>query len=197
MRRSISILILGAAGLTAFAAPALAAPPDSSVPPETTVADDSAPLETEPVGTGATAELSPANGPIAIVLDESGSENAAISVAKVEPAWTEFGEGSEPASGYEYLRLTVVIESRSPRGLFDVDYNDFILQDADGFVTGAEVVPTAEQVAAEEEPIVEASLTNAQTVELAITFETVTGVAPRAVFYAPDAERLLTVLDMG
>jgi len=90
-----------------------------------------------------------------------------------------------------------VVESRSPRGLFDVDYNDFILQDADGFVTLAEVVPTAEQDVAEEEPIMEAELANAETVELAVTFEMVSGVAPQAVYYAPSSERLLTVLELG
>lgn len=153
--------------------------------------------ETGPDDTGATAEIAAAEGPAVVVLDESGSELAAISIPSVEPAWAGYGEGAEPESGHEYLRLTVVVESRSPRGLFDVDYNDFILQDADGFVTLAEVVPTAEQDVAEEEPIMEAELANAETVELAVTFEMVSGVAPQAVYYAPSSERLLTVLELG
>jgi len=90
-----------------------------------------------------------------------------------------------------------VVESRSPRGLFSVSSNDFILQDADGFVTDAEVVPTVEQAAADEDPISEAELANAETVELTLTFEMVSGVAPLAVFYAPSSDRLVTVHSFG
>ncbi len=201
MRRTISTLVLSGlvlsvAGLAAFAAPAHAGttPPDSTVPPASPGPNGT---EAGPADTGATAEIAAAAGPAVVVLDESGSELAAISVPSVEPAWAGFGEGAEPESGHEYLRLTVVVESRSPRGLFDVDYNDFILQDADGFVTQAEVVPTAEQAAAEEAPTREAELANTETVELAVTFEMVSGVAPQAVYYAPSSERLLTVLEVG
>ena len=49
-------------------------------------------------------------------VDESGSPLANITVVTVEPAWTGFGEDDEPESGHEYLRITVLVESRSPRG---------------------------------------------------------------------------------
>lgn len=194
MRRTIPTIALSIAGLAVFAAPAAASttPPDS---PDTTFVDEPAATEapTGPEDTTATAEIGAADGSAVVVVDESGSELAALTVSNAEQAWTGYGENNDPASGHEYLRVTVVVESRSPRGLFAVEYDDFILQDADGFVTRAEIVPTAEESAAEEDPVSEADLANAETVELVITFEIVSGVAPIAVFYAPSNERLVTV----
>lgn len=189
MRRTLSLALISAAALAAFAAPAHASttPPDSTTPAETAA----------PADTAATAELEPAGSPTVVVVDETGSELAALTASAVEPAWVGFGEGDEPESGHEYLRVTVVVESRSPRGLFGVNADDFILQDADGFVTSADIVPTAEQSAIDEEPITEAELANAETVDLALTFEMVSGVAPLAVYYAPSSERLVTVLELS
>jgi hypothetical protein len=188
MRRTVPAIALTIAGLVAVAAPAAAstAPPDSSIP-----VDSAPPAETG--DTAATAEIGAPAGSAVVVVDESGSELAALTVANVEPAWAGFGENDEPESGHEYLRVTVVVESRSPRGLFPVDTGDFILQDADGFVTSAQTVRTAEQSAAEEEPLSEAELANTETVELDLVFEMVSGVAPTAMFYAPSSDRLVTV----
>ena len=191
MRRTLPTLVLSVAALAAFAAPAAASTAPPEEPGETTVPAEPSATEApvNPVDTAATAEI----GSAVVVIDESGSELAALTVTHAEPAWTGFGEGDEPESGYEYLRVTVVVESRSPRGLFSVDYDDFILQDRDGFVTGAEIVPTAEQSAAEEDPISEAELANTETVELVVTFEMVAGVPPTAMYFSPSSERLVTI----
>ena len=115
----------------------------------------------------------------------------------VEPAWAGFAEGDEPESGHEYLRITILVESRSPRGLFAVDEDDFVLQDVDGFVTSSDIVPTAEQTAGSQEPVEEAELAEGESVELALTFEMVSGVAPQALFFMPDFDRLVTVTDLS
>ena len=187
MRRTLITIVLSIAGAAAWAAPAAAstAPPDA---PDTTLPPDAAPDDTS-----ATAEIGEPAGAAVVVVDESGGEIAALTVTSAEQGWDGFAEGDEPESGHEYLRITVVVESRSPRGLFAVDYDDFILQDRDGFVTRADVVPTAEQSAADEEPISDAELANAETVELVVTFEMVSGVPPTAVFYSPSSDRLVTL----
>jgi hypothetical protein len=187
MRRTLPTIVLSIAGIAAWAAPAAA----STTPPD--AADTTVPAEPGPDDTAATAEIGEPADAAVVVVDESGSELAALTVTNAEEGWEGFGEGNEPESGHEYVRVTIVVESRSPRGLFAVDYDDFILQDADGFVTRAQIVPTAEESAAEQEPVSEAELANAETVELVLTFETVTGVAPTAVFYTPSSERLVTV----
>jgi hypothetical protein len=195
MRRTLPTIVLSVAALAAFAAPAAASTAPPEEPGETTVPADPSATEAAatPEDTAATAEIGATAGSAVVVVDESGSELAALTVTDTEPAWTGFGEGEEPESGYEYLRVTVVVESRSPRGLFSVDYDDFILQDRDGFVTGAEIVPTAEQSAAEEDPISEAELANTETVELVVTFEMVSGVPPTAMYFSPSSERLVTI----
>lgn len=186
----VAAAVLALSGMLAFAPSAHAGttPPDSTVPAESDA----------PAGTAAaSAEIEPAGGSAVVVVDENGGELAAITAPTVEPAWTGFGEDDEPQSGFEYLRVTVVVESRSPRGLFEVDDSDFILQDADGFITAADVVPTAEQDASDQDPVSDAELAEGETVELALTFEIVSGVAPTAVFYTPAIDRLVTVLELN
>jgi hypothetical protein len=174
------------AGIAAAASPALAAAPPDTTPPATEA----------PTGTAATAELEPGGTPSVEFVDESGSPLAALTVAAIEPAWTGFGEGDEPESGHEYLRITIVVESRSARGLFEVDEDDFILQDVDGFVTTANIVPTAEQAAAGQEPVEEAELAEGDTAEFPLTFEVVSGVGPQALFFSPGSERLVTIAEL-
>ena len=95
------------------------------------------------------------------------------------------------------LRITVLVESRSPRGLFAVADDDFLVQDVDGFVTTGEVIQTAEQAAAEQEAITEVELAEGESTELALSFEIVSGVAPQALFFAPESGRLVTVTPLG
>jgi hypothetical protein len=198
MRRILTTTIVAGGALAASMGVAL--PASASAPPESTVpAEDSA-----PVGTEATAEMTPAtSGPEAtgsepvVVVDEAGTAVAAISVASEERAWAGFAEGYEPTSGHEYLRVTVVVESRSPRGLVAVSDSDFIVQDADGFVTTAYAVPTPEEDAAEQAPLAQAELAEGETVELPLTFEVISGVAPEALYYQPSSDRLITVTRFG
>ena len=193
MRRTLPTIALSVAGLAVFAVPVHAGskPPASTVPPteDTAVPDPT----TESEDTAATAEISAPAGSAVVVVDESGSELAALTVTNVEAAWTGYGENNDPQSGHEYLRVTVVVESRSPRGLFAIDAGDFILQDADGFVTRANVEPSAEQAANEQDPVTEAELANAASVEFNLTFEIVSNVAATAVFFSPSSDRLVTV----
>jgi hypothetical protein len=189
MYRIVTLTTLTIAGIAAAASPALATAPPDTTPP-------TPPATEAPVGTAATAELEPAGTQSVEFVDESGSPLAALTVVAIEPAWTGFAEGDEPESGHEYLRITILVESRSARGLFEVDESDFIVQDVDGFLTSANIVPTAEQTAATQEPVEEAELAEGESVELPLTFEVVSGVAPQALFFMPGTDRLVTVTNL-
>ena len=187
MRRIITTAALAIVASSAVVGPSLAtAPPDTS--PDTEA----------PSGTDAPTETSaPANasGEPVVVVDDTGSPVAAITVTNVEPAWAGYGDYPVPDVGFEYLRVTVLVESRTPRGVYPVEYYHFLLQDADGFITTVQNIPTAEQVASGEQLVTSAQLSNGQTFELPLTFESVAGVAPQALFYQPAGNRLITVAE--
>jgi hypothetical protein len=185
MRRIISTAAVAVAASSVAVGPALA-----TTPPDTTPGSEAPAGSDAPPDTGATGALA---GEPVVVVDDTGSPVAAISVASVEPAWTGFGEYPVPDVGFEYLRVTVVVESRTPRGVYPVEHYHFLLQDADGFITTVQNIATAEQAASGEQLVTSAQLSNGQTFELPLTFETVAGVAPQALFYQPAGNRLITI----
>lgn len=130
-------------------------------------------------------------------VDESGNVLATIVVESAEPGWAGFGEGDEPDSGQEYVRVVVTVTSERARDNFSAQVDDFILQDADGFVYDAQSVKTAEESDGDVEVTTEADLANGESVELALTFETVAGVQPLRVFYQPDDNRLVDVATLS
>lgn len=182
----LAVVLLAPAGLAvASVPPSLPEPPSDvgSVPdvslasPETTDAADD--------GTGVR------------FVDESGDVLAIIVVESAEPGWAGFGEGDEPDSGKEYVRVVVTVTSERARDSFSVNVDDFILQDADGFVYDAQSVKTAEESDTDVDVTTEVDLANGESVELALTFETVAGVLPLRVFYQPDDDRLVDVATLS
>lgn len=143
-----------------------------------------------------TIEIDPSIAPT-IVVDSSGSPIAAIGVLAVDPDWGDYDDRDAPRSGHQYVRISVVVESRSARGLFEVLDRHFVLQDADGFVFTGDVVATAAQRAAGESVVDRAALANGDQVQLELTFRVVAGVAPDTLFYVPSHDRLVTVADIG
>ena len=190
MRRIITTAVLALVASSAAVGPSLAsAPPDTSP-------DTEAPAGTDvPATTDATAGTTPLTSEPVVVVDASGSPVAAITVASVEPAWTGFGDYPLPDVGFEYLRVTVVVESRTPRGVYGVEYYHFLLQDVDGFITSVQIIATAEHAASGEQLVTSAQLPNGETFELSLTFEMVAGVGPQALFYQPAGNRLVTVFE--
>jgi hypothetical protein len=191
MRGILTVAVVAIAASTGAGGPAFATTPPDASPGSDASAGTDAPAGPEaPADTGATGATA---GEPVVVVDDTGNPVAAISVTNVEPAWTGFGEDPVPDVGFEYLRVTVVVESRTLRGVYPVDQYHFLLQDVDGFITTVQNVPTAEQVASREELVTSAQLLDGETFELPLTFEIVTGVAPQALFYQPAGNRLITV----
>jgi hypothetical protein len=203
-----SAALLAAIALPAGSALATSAPPDTepaaTVPAETgtdsggtavipaTEAMTTAAPGTESAGGGG------ATAPAAVpVFDDSGNQVASIAPGAVELAWADYPEGDEPDSGKEYVRVIVTVESQIPDGTFEVSVDDFILQDNNGFVTEAQSIKTAEQSDNDEDVTTEADLGNGEAVELALTFEVTASVGPQSVFYSPDDDRLVDVLELG
>jgi hypothetical protein len=164
------------------------APPDS--PP---------PASSEPAAAASTGSLpasESAAGP-ATVYDDSGDPVATISVVATEAGWADYQEGDEPDAGNDYVRVTVDVESLITEGTFGIAVDDFILQSNNGFVTTAESVPTAAQAEDDEDITEEAELANGEAVELVLTFEVVSSIGPQSVFFRPDDDRLVDVVDFS
>lgn len=195
MRRIITTAVLAVAAASVAVGPALATTPPDTSPDSGAPAGSEAPAASDvPTDTGATGQTA---GEPVVVVDDTGSPVAAITVMSVEPAWTGYGEFPVPDVGYEYLRVTLVVESRTPRGVYGVEYYQFLVQDVDGFITPVQIIPTAEQAASGEQLVTGAQLPNGETVELSLTFEMVAGVPPQALFYQPAGNRLITVTEFG
>jgi hypothetical protein len=193
MRRIITTAVLAVAASSLAVAPALATTPPDTSPDSVAPADSGAPAASDaPTDTGATGQTA---GEPVVVVDDTGSPVAAISVVSVEPGWTGYGEYPIPDVGFEYLRVTLVVESRTPRGVYGVEYYHFLVQDVDGFITPVQIIPTAEQAASGEQLVTGAQLPMGGTFELALTFEMVAGVPAQALFYQPAGNRLITVAE--
>jgi len=133
----------------------------------------------------------------AAVYDDSGNQVAEITLVNSEQTWGGYEEGNDPDGGNEYLRVTILVESLITDGTFNINLDQFILQDNNGFVTEAENVETAEQAASDDEITTEAELANGESVEFAITFQVVSSVGPQSMFYRPEDDRLVDVAEFG
>lgn len=169
----------------------VATEPASSMPADTSAGSD-APMASAPTG-----DTTAAPADTVTVFDEEGTEVATIAVSATEAGWTDYGPDDAPDEGHEYLRVTVAVTSLVTEGTFGVAIDDFVLQDAHGFLDSADNVPTAAQVDSDEEIVEEADLANGESVELALTFEVDPAVGGQSVFYHPDDDRLVDVIEVA
>lgn len=130
-------------------------------------------------------------------IDESGNPLAVFAVTNVERGWTEYSEFYAPQASNEYVRVTLSVRSMVGRGSVTLDSYDFILQDADGFISQGTVVPTEEEdMSGTFDYSGTLDLPGGQTGELTVVFEVLTGVELQALYYTPDFyARLITLLE--
>ncbi len=190
MYRIATLTTLTIAGIAAVASPALA-----TAPPDTT---PTAPPATEaPVGTAATAEIEAAGAQSVDFVDESGSPLAALTVVAVEPAWTGFARGRRAGVG---ARVSPHHDPRrEPQPTRAVRSRRGRLRPPGRRRVRHELRhrPHRRADRGVQEPVEEAELAEGESVELALTFEMVSGVAPQALFFMPDFDRLVTVTDLS
>lgn len=202
VRRYVITAAVFAALVPAAAASATTEPPEPTEPTEptgtmvaetTAPADTMAPTVTAPTDTGTpTGETTPAG-----VYDDSGNAVASITVTGSETGVSDYEEGNDPEAGREYVRVTVNVESLITEGTFNVNVDDFVLQDNNGFLTTAETVKTAAQAENDEEISDDVDLGNGESVELVLTFEVVSSVGPQSVFWRADDDRLVDVFEFA
>ncbi|MFV0307203.1 MAG: hypothetical protein ACK5OX_05625 [Desertimonas sp.] len=188
MSRTRHLLLTTATTAVAAGAVMLGGHADASSPPST---PDTAGAEMEPAADQLAADATPT-----VIVDESGTPIAQVTILGIDPDWQDFGDFDEPSSDSQYVQVLVRIESLSPRGLFQVQDRDFSLQDADGFLFAADVVPTAAQRDGDEDVVDDAELAVGEAIELPLTFEVVAGVAPDTLYYFPNPRRLVTLTEL-
>lgn len=129
-------------------------------------------------------------------IDEAGNTIAVFTVTSVERDWSDHSEWYAPQSGNEYVRIAVTVDSRIGRGSFTVEPFFFLLQDMDGFIAQASVVPTEEQDASGTfDPFAAMlDLAGGESGEMFLTFEVLDGVDLQALYFSTDLwTRLVTV----
>lgn len=172
-------------------------PPDTSptteegTATETTLAEGTMVTDTTVADTAGAGANAPAT-----VYDESGEPVATITVIGTQAGWTDYAEGAEPDEGNEYVQITLDVASMITEGSFEVSVGDFILQDQRGFVTTAETVSSAAQAESEEDIVEQAELANGESLELALTFQVSADAGPQSVFYRPDDDRLVDIVEV-
>ena len=87
------------------------------------------------------------------------------------------------------MRAVVTVQSEQPSGTFSVSTDNFVLQDNQGFIDGADTVPSAEQAASEEDITSEADLANGESVDLELTFQVTANVGGQSIFYRAERRR--------
>lgn len=132
-------------------------------------------------------------------IDEAGNSIAVFRVTSVERDWSDHSEWYAPQSGNEYVRIAVSVDSQIGRGSFTVEPFFFLLQDMDGFIAQASVVPTEEQDASGTfDPFAEMlDLAGGESGEMVLTFEVLDGVDLQALYFSTDLwTRLVTVAEL-
>ena len=183
MRRLVSVTavaVLASAGAASASAPPNSSPDDTTVA-HTAVGDSSSTLDGVP----------------ATIYDDSGEPIAIVTVTGTATDWTDYAEGSEPDEGRTYVRVGVEVASQVIEGSFAVSIGQFILQDQHGLITVAETVESAEQAEADEDIVDQAELLNGESLALTLTFEVAADIGPESVFYRPDDDRLIDIVELG
>jgi hypothetical protein len=131
-------------------------------------------------------------------IDETGNTIAVFTVTSVERGWSDHSEWYAPQSGNEYVRIAVSVDSQIGRGTFTVEPFSFLLQDVDGFISQANVVPTEEEEASGAyDPFSEMfDLAGGESGEIVLTFEVLDGVDLQALYFSTDLWiRLVTLAE--
>jgi hypothetical protein len=175
-----AVFVLASAGAASASAPPDTSP-DETMVAHTAVGDSSSTLDGVP----------------ATIYNDSGEPVAIVTVSGTATDWTDYAEGSEPDEGRAYVRVGVEVASQVLEGSFAVSVGQFILQDQHGFITVAETVESVEQAEADEDIVDQAELLNGESLELTLTFEVAADVGPESVFYRPDDDRLVDIVEVG
>jgi hypothetical protein len=131
-------------------------------------------------------------------IDEAGNTIAVFTITSVERDWSDHSEWYTPQSGNEYVRVAVSVDSQIGRGSLTVEPFFFLLQDIDGFIAQASVVPTEEQDASGTyDPFAEIlELAGGESGEIVLTFEVLDGVDLQALYFSTDLwTRLVTIAE--
>ena len=129
-------------------------------------------------------------------ISESGSVMAILKTTQLELNWAEFSEYYTPTEGRTYVAIVVEVTNTGTRGSLVVRADDFRLQDIDGFLLSrswADAADNASLVPAEGEIAIRAG----QTEEIVLIYEAWSGVELGQLFWQPEYERLLTVVDLA
>ena len=156
-------------------------------------------------GVVAQGEASPTPDPATAVdmpavdfIDESGNPLATFTVTHVERDWQTSEQFFAPQPGNEYVRVTVSVESRVARGSTTIDPYQFLLQDVDGFVSQAVVIPSQEALESGDFAAMSGilDLPGGETGQISLVFEMLKGAELEAIYYTPDTyTRLLTIAE--
>ena len=159
---------------------------------------DTAAADTPGRGSRPTATEATATAPApASIYSEDGNVVATVTVQSVDPDWADYDEDNAPDAGNAYVRAVVTVQSEQPSGTFSVSTDNFILQDNQGFIDGADTVPSAEQAASEEDITSEADLANGESVDLELTFQVTANVGGQSIFYRPSDDVLVDIAELS
>ncbi len=130
-------------------------------------------------------------GNTVVYVDESGNGIANITVVELARDW-QGHDNQPPREGFEYIAVTVTVESTIARGTLDVRDHYVILQDADGFVWTRAGVRVPEDAATI--PLAAPQqLANGESVTFLVVFQVLPGQALDHLFWAPAGGRMLTL----
>lgn len=153
---------------------------------------DSTPAEEGPRGN----VTDPGLGDLVQYISESGSPIAELRSLEIDLAWDEFSEYYVSKAGYAYVAVVVEVTNLGSRGSLVVRADDFRLQDVDGFYysrSWADAAEDAELVPAEGE----VAIRSGDTEEIVLVYEVLEGVELSNLFWQPEYERLVTVVDLS
>lgn len=174
--------LLSIFGLIAFMVlPTVGAAMQDAATPETGAVEDSS--------TG------PEIGDAVTYLDENGNGIADITVDDVVRGWQDHDD-DEPEGGYEYVAVTVTVDSTIARGSFDVSDSHLRLQDNAGFMwdsVGVDVPEEATLLPLDEDQ----QLPTGESVTFLVVFEVLAGQQLDHLFWSPGGDRILTLASVA
>jgi hypothetical protein len=138
----------------------------------------------------------PELGDLVAYISESGSPIAELRSTEVDLDWDEYSEYYVSKTGFSYVAVVVEITNLGSRGSLVVRADDFRLQDVDGFYytrSWADAAEDAELVPAEGE----VAIRSGDTEEIVLVYEVLEGIELSNLFWQPEYERLLTVVDLS
>lgn len=141
------------------------------------------------------ASSGPVVGDTVSYITESGSEVAELRASEVILEWEDYNEYYVPSPGKQYVAITVEVTNLGSRGVLIIRADDFRLQDADGFFLSrswADASDTSDIVPSESE----VGVAPGETEEVVLVYEVLTGVGLSHLFWQPEFERLITIVNL-